>query len=312
MRNKRGLPVNGWLIIDKESGLSSAQVVARVRRLTNAAKVGHAGTLDPLATGVLPIALGEATKTMAFAMDGSKSYRFTIQFGAERSTDDAEGEVVQSSAARPSASDIEALLPAYRGLIQQVPPIYSAIKVEGERAYALARQGDAPVLAAREVRIDRFDLAEQPDDHSKPLESADFIVDCGKGTYVRSLARDLGRALGCFGSVAALRRTRVGPFHEAEAFSLAKLAEVWDNPAASKHLLPVETALADIPALALTGPQADRLRQGQPVRVLDFAALGSTEEPVGGRIILVRNAGKPVALAEWVGDEVHPVRVFNL
>jgi tRNA pseudouridine55 synthase len=296
-RKRRGLPLNGWLVIDKDGGMTSAQVVGRVRRLTNAAKAGHAGTLDPLATGILPIALGEATKTVAYVQDGAKTYRFTVRWGEERTTDDAEGEVTRTDPGRPSAAEIQALLPAFTGLIQQAPPAFSAIKLDGERAYDLARAGATVDLAPRPVRIDRFVLFGQigPDE-------AEFEVDCGKGAYVRALARDLGRRLGCFGHVTALRRTRVGPYREAAAFSLAKLAELCDKPAPFEYLLPVETALDDIPALAVTGPQAERLHNGQPIMVLDAA-----DGPA-----LVKNAGRPVALAEVAGGEVRPVRVFNL
>jgi tRNA pseudouridine55 synthase len=295
-RKRRGLALNGWIVIDKPAGVTSAHVVARVRRLTNAAKAGHAGTLDPLATGVLPLALGEATKTVSFVQDGAKTYRFTVRWGEERSTDDSEGAVTASSEARPEAAAIEALLPQFTGVIAQAPPAFSAIKVDGERAYDLARSGEAVDLAPRPVRIDRFALlAAGPDE-------AEFEVDCGKGAYVRALARDMGRALGCLGHVTVLRRTRVGPFREEAAFSLDKLAELCQNPAPVEYLLPVETALDDIPALAVTGPQADRLRSGQPIVVLD----------AGDGPVWIRNAGRPVAIAEAAGHEVRPVRVFNL
>lgn len=295
-RKRRGLALNGWIVIDKPAGVTSAHVVARVRRLTNAAKAGHAGTLDPLATGVLPLALGEATKTVSFVQDGAKTYRFTVRWGEERSTDDSEGAVTASSEARPEAAAIEALLPQFTGVIAQAPPAFSAIKVDGERAYDLARSGEAVDLAPRPVRIDRFALlAARPDE-------AEFEVDCGKGAYVRALARDMGRALGCLGHVTVLRRTRVGPFREEAAFSLDKLAELCQNPAPVEYLLPVETALDDIPALAVTGPQADRLRSGQPIVVLD----------AGDGPVWIRNAGRPVAIAEAAGHEVRPVRVFNL
>jgi tRNA pseudouridine55 synthase len=295
-RRRRGVALNGWVIIDKPAGITSAHVVGKVRRLTNAAKAGHAGTLDPLATGILPLALGEATKTVSFVQDGAKTYRFTVRWGEERSTDDSEGEVTASSAARPDRAAIESLLPRFTGVIQQVPPAYSAIKVEGERAYDLAREGEVLDLAPRPVRIDRFALLE-----TRPDE-AEFEVDCGKGAYVRALARDLGRTLGCLGHVTVLRRTRVGPFREAAAFSLERLAELCQNPAPVEWLLPVETALDDIPALAVTGPQADRLRSGQPIVVLD----------AGDGPVWIKTAGRPVAIAEAAGHEVRPVRVFNL
>lgn len=297
MRKKKGLKLDGWLIIDKPPGLTSAHVVAKVKRMTQAAKIGHAGTLDPLATGILPLALGEATKTVSYAMDGAKTYRFTVRWGEGRDSDDSEGAVTQTSDARPDRAAIEAALPRFRGDIMQVPPVYSALKVDGERAYDLARRGEAPVLDARPIRIDRFDLIDTPD-----ADHAVFEVDCGKGSYIRALARDLGAMLGCHGHIVALRRTRVGPFREEQAFSLEKLGELWENPPSSDTLLPVETALDDIPALAVTGPQADRLRSGQEIRVIHR----------DDGISRVMNAGTLVALAEIEDGCVRPVRVFNL
>lgn len=297
MRKKKGLKLDGWLIIDKPPGLTSAHVVAKVKRLTQAAKIGHAGTLDPLATGILPLALGEATKTVSYAMDGAKTYRFTIRWGEGRDSDDAEGAVTATADIRPDRMAIEAALPGFRGDIMQVPPVYSALKIDGERAYDLARRGEAPVLEARPIRIDRFELIEMTD-----ADQAVFEVDCGKGSYIRALARDLGRTLGCYGHIVALRRTRVGPFREEQAFSLEKLAELWENPPSSDTLLPVETALDDIPALAVTGPQADRLRSGQEIRVVNR----------DNGIYRVMNAGTLVALAEIEDGLVRPVRVFNL
>jgi tRNA pseudouridine55 synthase len=297
MRKKKGLKLDGWLIIDKPPGLTSAHVVAKVKRMTQAAKIGHAGTLDPLATGILPLALGEATKTVSYAMDGAKTYRFTVRWGEGRDSDDSEGAVTATSELRPDRAAIEAALPRFRGDIMQVPPVYSALKVDGERAYDLARRGEAPVLDARPIRIDRFDLIDMPD-----ADHAVFEVDCGKGSYIRALARDLGTLLGCHGHIVALRRTRVGPFREEQAFSLEKLGELWENPPSSDTLLPVETALDDIPALAVTGPQADRLRSGQEIRVIHR----------DDGISRVMNAGTLVALAEIEDGCVRPVRVFNL
>ncbi len=291
------LKINGWVILDKSPGMTSTQAVARLRRLARAEKAGHAGTLDPLATGVLPVAFGEATKTVAFVQNGAKRYSFVVRWGEERSTDDADGEVVERAAQRPNAAEITAALSAFVGAIEQTPPRFSAIKIEGERAYKLARRGEATDLKPRPVRIDRFELVECLD-----ADIARFEVACGKGAYVRSLARDMGRRLGCFGHVTELRRTQVGPFHASAAFSLDKLAELWHENGPSEHLLPVETALVDIPALALTGVQADRLRQGQSVRVLRTA----------DGTVCVTAAGRPVALAEVAAGEVRPVRVFNL
>jgi tRNA pseudouridine55 synthase len=214
-------PVHGWVALDKPYGLTSTQALARVRHLFNAEKAGHGGTLDPLATGLLPIALGEATKTVPFAMDGRKVYRFTVRWGEERSTGDLEGEVTASSVTRPSRAEIEAVLLRFVGEIMQVPPAYSAIKVDGARAYDLARAGEAVELAARPVHIEALRLLETPD-----ADHASFEVACGKGTYIRSLAQDMGRALGALGHVAALRRIAVGPFREAHMISLEKLGEL--------------------------------------------------------------------------------------
>jgi tRNA pseudouridine55 synthase len=297
MARAKGRPISGWIVVDKPAGMTSAQAVARLRRITGAAKAGHAGTLDPLATGVLPVALGEATKTVPFVQDATKTYRFTVRWGEERDTDDADGAVTAAAAARPGLAAIVAALPGFIGEIEQAPPAFSAIKVAGRRAYDLARRGEPAELGARPVRIDRFVLVDQPDpDHAR------FEVDCGKGAYIRALARDLGRRLGCLGHVAALRRTRVGAFAEAAAFSLDKLAELWQKSPPFEHLLPVETALADIPALALTGPQADRLRRGQPIKVLHTA----------DGTVCAKVAGRPIAVAEVMAGEVRPVRVFNL
>jgi len=296
-RKRRGTPLHGWLVIDKDPGLTSAQVVGRVRRLTGAAKAGHAGTLDPLASGILPIALGEATKTVSFAQDGAKSYQFTVKWGESRDTDDSQGTVTGTALSRPSESEIRQLLLAFTGEIDQVPPDYSAIKVAGERAYDLAREGVDLALIPRKIRIDRLVL-----DRMVDADHAEFTVDCGKGAYVRGLARDFGARLGCLGHIARLRRTRVGPFGLDRAISLARLEELCNTSAPPDFLLPVVTVLDDIPALALTGPQAERLKQGQTVRVLGI--------PDG--IACAMNAGLPVAITEVSAGEVRPVRVFNL
>ena len=226
-RRKKGKVINGWLVLDKPSGPTSTAVVNRARRALDARKAGHGGTLDPLATGVLPIALGEATKTVAYVMSDSKSYRFTVRWGQSTRTDDAEGEIIAESERRPSAAEIAAILPRFRGVIDQVPPIYSAIKVAGQRAYDLAREEADFELAPRPVRIDLIELAEQPDqDH------ATFDVTCGKGAYMRSLARDMGALLDCPAHIVALRRTRVGPFHEDDAISLESLEALGHSAAA--------------------------------------------------------------------------------
>src|SRR4051794_32152568 len=251
-RKLRGRPLDGWLIIDKPAGMTSTDVVNRVRRLFNAQKAGHGGTLDPLATGLLPIAFGAATKTVPYVMDGTKLYRFTLRLGEARDTDDADGQVTATSEVRPTDEQIRAALPAFVGNIMQVPPVFSAVKVAGERAYDLARAGVPAVLEARPARVDRFELVGRPD-----ADHAVFEVQSGKGVYMRSLARDLARACGTLGHIAALRRLRVGPFAEVQAIALDKLQPTEDTPRASPDLLlPVATALADIPALALTEAEA--------------------------------------------------------
>ncbi|HZD26872.1 MAG TPA: tRNA pseudouridine(55) synthase TruB [Alphaproteobacteria bacterium] len=296
-RRRRGNPVHGWVVLDKPREMTSTEAVSRVRRAFEAAKAGHAGTLDPLATGVLPIALGEATKVVAMVMDSTKRYRFTLRWGEERDTDDVEGAVTATCGRRPDEAAVEAVLPAFLGDVEQVPPTYSAIKVAGERAYDLARDGRPPDLAPRLVRIDALRLLAMPDrDH------AVFEMTCGRGAYVRSLARDLGRRLDCLGHVSELRRTAVGAFTEARAIPLDKLDELRHKGALEQALLPVETALADIPALAVTGAEADRLKCGQAIRV-PHKVEGTVYTTTGGR---------PVALARASAGEVRPVRVFNL
>jgi tRNA pseudouridine55 synthase len=306
-RRKKGNPVNGWVILDKPIGITSTQAVGVVRRIFNAQKAGHAGTLDPLASGILPIALGEATKTVPFAVDGEKAYRFTVRWGAETNTDDAEGEVTRTSDTRPSADDIARLLPMFHGEILQVPPQFSAIKVDGERAYALAREGEDVVLAARPVVIDALDLVRVIDD-----STAVFEAQCGKGTYVRSIARDMGRELGCCGHVIELRRTRVGGFDEESSVTLDALraasdAESAGEPGASLwgHLMPVEAALNDITALPVTAQDAMRLRNGQSVLIR------GRDAPVMTGPAFAISKGQLVALGDLEKGEFHPTRVFN-
>lgn len=279
MRKRRGRPLDGWLIIDKPPGLTSTDVVNRVKRAFNAQKAGHGGTLDPLATGVLPIAFGHATKSVPYVVDGTKVYRFTLRFGEARDTDDADGRLVATSAVRPSENEIRAALPRLTGDILQVPPAYSAIKVAGERAYDMARDGRPPSLPPRPARVDRFELLERPDpDH------AVFEVQSGKGVYMRSLARDLAQACGTLGHIAALRRTRVGPFMEVHAIPLDKCGGGPDmSPASPDLLLPVATALADIPALALTEAEAFGLSNGQAISLVDLMGrIPATAQPDGG------------------------------
>ena len=278
-RRPRGRPLDGWLIVDKPQGLTSTDVVNRVRRAFDAQKAGHGGTLDPLATGLLPVAFGAATKTVPYVMDGTKIYRFTLRLGEARDSDDADGQPVGTSDVRPSDEQIRATLPAFRGDIMQVPPVFSAVKVDGERAYDLSRAGTPPVLAPRPARVDRFDLIERPD-----ADHALFEVHSGKGVYMRSLARDLAIACGTLGHVAALRRLRVGPFTEAQAIPLDKLQRAVDTPPVSPDLLlPVATALADIPALALTEAEVCDLLHGQAISLVALMGrIPRTADPDGG------------------------------
>jgi tRNA pseudouridine55 synthase len=308
-RRNRGQPVHGWVLLDKPVGLSSTQATSRVRRLLDAQRAGHGGTLDPLATGVLPIALGEATKTVSWVLDGAKAYRFSLRFGEARNTDDTEGVVTETSAVRPSDAEILAALPAFTGEIEQVPPAFSAIHVDGQRAYKLARADQAVEIAPRRVRIDEIALLARPD-----ADCAEFAVSCGKGTYIRALARDLARALGTVGHVAALRRTRCGPFTEDGAISLDSLGSMVHIAAPSEYLLAVETALDDIPALALNAAQADHLRHGRPVRVRDAEGRRFVDDglPEEGAVLCAMEDGRAVALARVHGDEIRPVRVLNL
>jgi tRNA pseudouridine55 synthase len=299
-RRKKGDKVDGWIVLDKPLGLGSTPAVSRVRWLFGAQKAGHGGTLDPLATGVLPIALGEATKTVPWVMDGRKEYRFTLRFGEARSTEDAEGEVTSTSDVRPTDAAIGAALAAFIGNIEQRPPAYSALKIEGKRAYDLARAGETVELALRPVTIKRLELVGRPD-----TDHADFVVECGKGTYIRSLGRDLALFLGTVGHLSALRRTRAGPFAESQAISLPKLEALGHIPALFGVLAPVATALDDIPALALTEAQADRLRQGQPVFLPEDA-------PPSGTLLRAEFGSRLVALVRSDGAAVKPVRVFNL
>ncbi len=288
--------LNGWLVIDKPAGRTSAQIVSRVKRLAGGQKVGHGGTLDPLATGVLPIALGEATKTVAYAMRGTKAYRFSLKWGEARDTDDSEGKITDTCGIRPSRRDVEAVLPKFIGEISQIPPKYSALKVSGRRAYALARANKPFTLEPRQVRIDSLLLLE----HDQ--ETATFDVVCGKGTYIRALARDLARGLGTLGHVSVLRRTAVGPFTEKAAISLDILESLVHSARLAAHVLPVEAPLADIPALELTESDAHRLRCGQTI-----AVSGTDAETVRAK-----SGERLVALARIETGKLRPLRVFNL
>ena len=290
--------VHGWLILDKPVGMTSTHAVAVVKRVFRAKKAGHAGTLDPLASGCLPIALGEATKTVPYVMDGKKAYRFTVTWGIETTTDDTEGTVAQQSDKRPSRADVEALLPRFTGAVMQVPPKFSAIKVDGERAYDLARDGEDVQLEAREVLIDSLEIVEHTET-TTTLEAA-----CGKGTYVRAIARDLGLALGCLGHVAHLRRTRVGPFTVAEAASVETLRESPES--ALTALQPVKAALTLIPEIVLHRDAAARLKRGQS------ALLRGAGAPIELEAAYATCAGTLVSTGSVQNGEFVPHRVFNL
>lgn len=292
------LPTNGWLILNKPLGISSAKAVAIVKRLYKAKKVGHAGTLDPLASGVLPIALGEATKTIAFSMDAAKEYRFTVRWGQATSTDDAEGEITATSDKRPSLLEIQSILPQFTGVITQTPPVYSAIKIKGKRACDRARDGEEVEMKARQVEIHRLQCLESSEDQ------AEFLAACSKGTYIRSLGRDIALALGTHGHITELIRTKVGKFCITRAISLDNLEEVVYKEAAS-GLLPVEEALDDIPVLSLLPEQARALRHGQKVTIPPVSA-----EP--GMVFAAKTGGTLVALATIEGDCIISSRVFNL
>ena len=291
--------VNGWLVLDKPVGMTSTHAVAAVKRALNAKKAGHAGTLDPLASGILPIALGEATKTVPYVMDGKKSYVFTVAWGVETDTDDSEGRPIQATNRYPEAAEVEAQLAHFTGTIEQVPPRFSAVKIAGERAYDLAREGEVVELKSRVVEVDRLALVAHDGDRSV------FEADCGKGTYVRSLARDIGRAIGCLGHVSALRRTRVGPFHESEAATIGDL-ERGESPAELGGLLrPVAIALGDLLEIPVSRDAAGRLMRGQPV------VLRGRDAPIGGRVYATLN-GALVAVGDVEKGELMPHRVFSL
>jgi tRNA pseudouridine55 synthase len=296
-RRRKGRDISGWLLVDKPAGPTSTQVVGRVRRAFDANKAGHAGTLDPAATGLLAVALGEATKTIPWVMDASKTYRFTVRFGAETDTDDAEGKVTATSALRPDDAAIEAALAQFRGEILQVPPRFSAVKVAGERAYDLARGGETVDLAPRPLIVERLVLVARPDP-----ERAEFEMVCGKGGYVRAIARDLGRALGCLGHVETLRRLRAGPFDVADAVALDAI----DRSATPEALLlPLEAALTGLPELPATAEGAARLRHGNP------GAVVPARPPDYGSQAWASFGGRAVAVGRYLGGELHPERVFN-
>ena len=306
MARKGGIPINGWLALDKPLGISSAQAVARVMKITNAKKAGHGGTLDPLASGILPIALGEATKTVSYVMDGIKTYRWTVRWGEETATGDAEGVVTATHPHRPSRDAILAALPAFMGEIEQIPPVYSALKIDGERAYDLARRGIEVDMAPRRVVIRSLALIDLPDgDH------AVFEAVVGKGTYIRSLGCDIAKALGTLGHLIQLRRTSCGPFHEGNAISLETLADLGHGPALPGFLLPVETALDDIPALALTESETRRLRTGQPLELSSLTDRAGPDPRDFTEILRAMDGKRLVALVRAEGTLLRSVRVFN-
>jgi tRNA pseudouridine55 synthase len=306
-RRRKGDAVSGWICLDKPRGVGSTAAVGRARRAFNAQKAGHAGTLDPLATGVLPIALGEATKTVPFLVDAGKTYRFTVRWGIETATFDEEGAVTAASEARPSPEAVRAALPAFIGEIDQIPPDYSAVKVGGARAYDLARQGVAMALEPRRITIHDARLVAAPDADHATLE-----IDCGKGTYVRALVRDLAAALGTRAHVSELRRTRVGAFTEAGAIPLETLEALCHRGAPLEALLPVETALDDIPELAVTAEDAFRLTQGRSIVLLPRQVETLKARLSASRIVSARHGTKIVALCEMRAGRLDPTRVFHL
>jgi len=301
-RRKKGRAIHGWLVLDKPVGMTSTQAVGAVRRLFDARKAGHAGTLDPLATGVLPIALGEATKTVPYAVDGTKHYRFTVRWGAGTDTDDAEGRITATSELRPAREAVEALLPRFTGSILQTPPVFSAIKVDGNRAYDLARAGEVVELEARLVQIDSLDLRDMPD-----ADTAVFEARCGKGTYVRALARDMGSELECLGHLIALRRTRVAPFEEAQAVRLSDLEAAAEEGEDALHalLLPIEAALQDLAAISVGQSDAARLLRGQAVLIR------GRDAPTTAGPTYATCKGQLIAVGQIEKGELRPVRVFN-
>jgi tRNA pseudouridine55 synthase len=310
-RRKKGDIVNGWINLDKPADMTSTDALAKVRRMFNAQKAGHGGTLDPLATGILPIALGEATKTIPYCQDALKIYRFSIIWGTSRDTDDAEGDIVAQSDIRPANDDILKALPAFTGDIIQMPPKYSAIKVDGQRAYDLARAGEEVELKARPVYIETLEMIENS------AESASFRALCGKGTYMRSLARDLAVTVGTVGHIADLRREAVGVLSLNNAISLEKLEELRDSARLDDVLLPVETVLDDIPALAVNEREAARLKNGQMLLLVSrpdierLTAIGLDLDQPDSTALAVYQ-GKPIALVSVNGAEVQPLRVLNL
>lgn len=297
-RRKKGRDISGWLIVDKPAGLTSTAVVNKVRWALEAKKAGHAGTLDPAATGLLAIALGEATKTIPYVTDALKAYDFTLRFGAATNTDDAEGEVICISDIRPDNDAIRATLPAFEGEIMQVPPAFSAVKIDGERAYARARAGEDVELEARPLYVDSLTLIERRDPDTARLELV-----CGKGGYVRAIARDLGEALGTHAHVTTLRRLWSGPFDLEDAITLEEIEALARTPELDARLLPLEAGLADLPQVQTTAEGTMRIRNGNPGAVIASAA-------EYGETCWASHQGTPIAIGTYMAGELHPVRVF--
>ncbi|MEL6617896.1 MAG: tRNA pseudouridine(55) synthase TruB [Pseudomonadota bacterium] len=299
-RTRKGRDISGWLVVDKPAGLTSTAVVNKVRWAMQAKKAGHAGTLDPDATGVLAVALGEATKTVPYVTDALKAYRFIVRLGQATNTDDAEGEVIASSDTRPSDQEIKVALGAFVGDIMQVPPKFSAVKIDGQRAYKLARDGEEVEIAARPLWVEELVLTDRPDQDHVELEMV-----CGKGGYVRSIARDLGEALGCHGHVRALRRIWSGPFEAEDGLSMDQIEAMAQTPELDTHLRPVAEGLADLPEVRATAEGAARLRNGNPGMVLASDVEYGTE-------CWASLDGVPLAVGRYKAGELHPARVFNL
>lgn len=305
-RRKKGRPISGWLVLDKPYDFGSTEAVSKTKWLLQAQKAGHAGTLDPLATGILPIAFGEATKTVPYIMDGRKRYRFTAHWGTSTTTDDAEGEAIATSDNRPSESEIDAILNHFIGEIEQTPPKFSAIKVDGARAYDLARDGEEVKLDARMITVHELKIVETPDaDHTV------FEAETGKGTYVRALVRDMAKMLGTEGHISALRRIAVGPFSEENAVELSRLEDVEAPEGRDGFLMPIDAALVDMPQVSIDGPQADRIRRGQAAIVTPATAKGIRGEAQGiVEPVLASMHGEAVALCRLDGLKLQPMRVF--
>lgn len=299
-RKKKGRDISGWLVVDKPAGLTSSAVVNKVRWAFDAKKAGHAGTLDPEATGILAIALGEATKTVPYVTDAMKAYTFTVRFGVATNTDDAEGEAIATSENRPSDDDIRDAIPAFQGDILQVPPTFSAVKIDGERAYAKARAGEDVELSARPLFVESLTVIARPDQDHVTLEMV-----CGKGGYVRSIARDLGKALNCYGHVTTLRRVWSGPFDLADAISLDTIEAQAKTTELDSHLLPLETGLEDVPCLPTTQEGAARMRNGNPGLVI-------ASDAAFGDVAWAALNGVPVAIGVYKAGELHPTRVLKL